>query len=196
MRDVSKIFFSIYVKVALLFFSLRCAMGWSTIFTILCEKNVIDGCYTVIGYAGEAVFVASLFMAVFNKWLWKIKFMNKLIGEPVIISGYYVGKIESEYDHVVRTAELYIKQTLLSVDVRMKTNESVSNAIAASIENINNEKQLVYIYINEPKGDIQERSPMHYGTAILHLENLDSIYGNYYTGRKTRGSMSFSARNK
>ena len=77
--------------------------------------------------------------------------------------------------------------------VRKKEINYISNSINASIEDIHNEMQLIYFFINEPRAELQERSAIHYGTATLRVNNPDTITGNYYTGRLTRGSMDFNA---
>ena len=77
--------------------------------------------------------------------------------------------------------------------VKHGTNESSSNSITATIETINNEKQLVYTYLNTPRAEIQNRSAIHYGTAMLKVDDSKHITRNYYTTRLSRGSMDFEA---
>lgn len=50
---------------------------------------------------------------------------------------------------------------------------------------------LVYIYFNEPRAEIQDRSAIHYGTAMLKISKHKELTGNYYTGRNSKGSMKF-----
>lgn len=40
--------------------------------------------------------------------------------------------------------------------------------------------------------NIQERSLLHHGTAILNIDNIDKIEGNYFTERGTVGHMVFT----
>lgn len=75
----------------------------------------------------------------------------------------------------------------------MGTIESHSNSITAVIENVNNEKQLIYTFINTPKAELQDGSAIHFGTAMLCIDDPKRIRGNYYTSRLTRGSMDFIA---
>lgn len=44
---------------------------------------------------------------------------------------------------------------------------------------------------NKPRVEIQGKSPIHLGTAMLRIENVN-LEGNYYTGRDTRGSIQVS----
>ena len=60
------------------------------------------------------------------------------------------------------------------------------------IEKIEDEWQLTYCYLNVPKAKVRERSAIHYGTALLCIENPEEIHGQYYTDRKTTGDMTFS----
>ncbi|MBQ6626301.1 MAG: hypothetical protein IIX27_03315, partial [Ruminococcus sp.] len=68
--------------------------------------------------------------------------------------------------------------------------------VTATIDNRDNVQHLIYTYQNEPKGEIQDRSPIHYGTAILDVTNPNEIKGNYYTSRNSRGSMTFGSKHK
>ncbi|WP_418418279.1 hypothetical protein [Blautia sp.] len=63
------------------------------------------------------------------------------------------------------------------------------------METINSEKQLIYTYLNTPRAELQNRSSIHYGTAMLRIDNPERITGNYYTSRLSRGSMDFEAVN-
>ena len=90
-------------------------------------------------------------------------------------------------------SEIWIDQTFLNVSVKLGTNESTSNSITASIEKVNSEQQLIYTYLNTPRAELQNRSAIHYGTAMLCVDDSKKITGNYYTSRLTRGSMTFQA---
>ncbi|KMV77993.1 hypothetical protein HMPREF0979_01242 [Coprobacillus sp. 8_1_38FAA] len=51
---------------------------------------------------------------------------------------------------------------------------------------------MIYTYQNDPRANIQEHSPIHHGTAILNIDNIDKIEGNYFTERGTVGYMVFT----
>ncbi|BAN61872.1 hypothetical protein ANG_1402 [Streptococcus anginosus subsp. whileyi MAS624] len=51
--------------------------------------------------------------------------------------------------------------------------------------------KLIYTYLNNPSAELQ--CPIDYGTVII--DNPNRLEGNYYTGRKTRGSMRFETNN-
>ena len=92
-----------------------------------------------------------------------------------------------------RESEIGIEQTFLNVIVKLGTHESTSNSVTAVVETVNNEKQLVYTYLNTPRAELQNRSAIHYGTAMLRVGDSTHLLGNYYTSRLSRGSMDFIA---
>lgn len=171
----------ISIWVAIIMFIIRC---------LICSFpgiSNIQSAYELYGFAGEAVMFTGGLMFCYNKWWWKKLNFTK---RPILAKK-YIGIIRSSFDNIVRDAELEIEQTFLSVHVKMKTGESSSNSLVASIEKIHNEERLVYIYINEPKGELQSVSSIHYGCTILKINNPYEIYGNYFTGRETAGSLEF-----
>ena len=139
------------------------------------------------GYTGEAISIAALLMFAYEKILWKY---NPLEKTPVSKKR-YKGSLLSTYDGIEREATLEIKQTLLSINVVFTTGESRSKSISSSIEKIQDEWQLTYCYLNVPKAKVRDRSAIHYGTALLCIENTEDIQGQYFTDRKTTGDMTF-----
>ena len=131
-------------------------------------------------------------MAVFNKWAWKWKWLHWIHDVPVLARNYN-GTFISDYDGVKRFGMLVINQTFLTVTVQLKTDESNSRSLTASFSEVQSVKHLIYNYQNDPRAEIQDRSPIHYGTAMLNVSNPMILEGNYFTGRKSRGSMKFEA---
>lgn len=195
MSEAAKKFMNMGIWCTILLFVFRCWIDWSNLSAIVSEHKIAECSYSLYGYAGEAIGIATIFMTIFNKWLWKNKFFNWLSGGMPVLSKRYKGTITYIWDgkEQTRDSEIGIEQTFLSVTVKLGTVESSSNSVTASIETINNEKQLVYTYLNTPKAELQNRSAIHYGTAMLGIDNPDKITGNYYTSRLSRGSMDFSA---
>ena len=105
----------------------------------------------------------------------------------------YDGKFVSDYDKKTRNASIEIKQTFLKINIQMKTKESSSGSIIASLKDLHGIKYLIYTYQNNPHAEIQDRSPIHYGTAMLDVSNPKKLEGNYFTGRNSRGSMVFES---
>lgn len=167
---------------AIIFFVLRCAISW---------KSILAGIslYDLFGYASEAISVAVIFSGVYEKFLWRfMPFENT----PKFAKR-YTGTLKSNYDYIERKASLEIKQTLLSVQVTLVTDESKSKSLSASIDEILGETQLTYCYLNTPKVEYRKRSEIHYGTATLSIASTGALEGQYYTDRATNGDMLFIA---
>ncbi len=165
---------------AIVLFAIRCFLAFEEI------RNGIS-VYSIWGFAGEAIGVSALIMVAYEKWLWKFDPFVKI---PKI-SGNYSGILASSYDLQRRKASLSIKQSLLSVDVTLKTDESTSRSICGLIEEVFGEKELIYTYLNEPKSKVRDRSEIHFGTAAFILDGSDLLTGKYFTDRKTIGDMEF-----
>lgn len=195
MNEAAKKFMTMSIWVAIVIFVLRCWIGWNDITAAVEGKKVLACGYSIFGFAGEAVGITAVFMACFNKWWWKWKPLNWLAGGMPVLANHYKGKIRFCWNDVEqeRDSEIGIEQTFLNVTVRLGTVESSSNSVTAAIETINNEKMLVYTYLNTPRAEIQDRSAIHYGTAMLSVNDPKHLEGNYYTSRISRGSMDFRA---
>lgn len=165
---------------AIVLFIIRCLLSLEEV------RNGVSA-YSLCGFAGEAIGASALIMVAYEKWLWKI---DPLVKIPKI-GGNYSGVISSSFDSKQRKATLTIKQTLLSVDVVLKTEESASRCVSGTIEEVLGEKELIYTYLNEPKSKVRNRSEIHFGTATLVLDAADRLVGKYYTDRKTTGDMEF-----
>lgn len=169
---------SIWFTIAM--FCLRCFFSGTKIVTDF-------SLYDLYGYAGEAIAFSTIVMIVYEKRLWKYNPFEK----TPVLKKKYKGTLLSTYDNVERKATLEIKQTLLSINVVFTTGESRSKSISSSIEKIQDEWQLTYCYLNVPKANVRDRSEIHYGTALLCIENPEEIHGQYFTDRKTTGDMKF-----
>ncbi len=174
-------FMSKSIWFTIIMFCLRCFLSDTKIIT---DFSI----YYIYGYAGEAVAFSVFVMLIYEKWLWKL---NPLEETPVLRKK-YTGVLRSTYDGIERVAVLEIKQTLLSIRVVFITEESKSKSILSSIEKIQDEWQLTYCYLNVPQANVRERSRIHYGTALLCIENPEEIQGQYFTDRQTTGDMRFT----
>lgn len=195
MNESAKKFMSISIWIAVFLFAIRCFIGLNGITTSIGKQDYLDCGYSIYGYAGEAIGATAIFMALFNKWLWKKKPFCFLAGELPVLAKHYKGTITFVWNNAkqTRNSEIWIEQTFLNVSVKLGTVESSSNSVTATIEKINNEQLLIYTYLNTPKAELQDRSAIHYGTAMLCVRDSTKLTGNYYTGRSTKGSMDFHA---
>lgn len=165
---------------------------WTTIFlfVIRCMISFSDlksqcSVYMIFSYASEAIAVAGLLFLLYEKYLWK---KDKFLGVP-ILEEKYKGTIFSTYDNKERNVEFSIKQSLFSIVIIMNTEESHSTSMSASLDSILGEKTIVYTYMNKPSSSVRDRSEVHFGTAVLNVEDVNHIKGDYFTDRKSIGSI-------
>lgn len=192
MNGNTKKFMNISIWLTAILLLIRCLISWTDIKNMWEDGQVLNLCYCFFGFIGEAIGVATIFMTIFNKWAWKWRCLRWTHNVPVLANKYQ-GEFISDYDGVKRFGTIIINQTFLAVAVQLKTDESSSRSLTASFSELQNVRYLIYTYQNDPRAEIQERSPMHYGTAMLDASNTMLLEGNYYTGRKSRGSMKFKA---
>ena len=195
MKESAKTFISMSMWIAIVLFVLRCWVGCDDLCATLSKDDFFECGYSIFGFAGESIGFAALFMAGFNKWWWKWKPLNWLSGGMPVLAKRYKGKIRFSWDDKdqERDTEIRIEQSFLTVKVKLGTDESFSNSVTATIKEENGSKMLVYTYLNMPRAELQNRSVIHYGTAMLNIDNPKHITGNYYTTRLSRGSMDFEA---
>lgn len=187
MKTAYKKFIKIIIWLSLIIFIIRLLIGITTVFELIEDKQMFQLSYTFFGYCGESVGISFLLSAIYERWLWRYLNFYKV---PVL-SKHFTGTFVSAYDNKERSAELTIRQTFLSVYVSMKTSESWSNSLYSELLEHNGTYKLFYTYVNEPKAELFERSNIHYGSVELTVESSNHLYGNYYTNRKTNGSMNF-----
>lgn len=166
--------------VALSLLGIRCLISWNSL--------LIDfSFYGILGYASEAIGATVLFMGFYEKLLWKYDPFE----DTPVLKRCYKGTLTSTFDGIEREANLKIKQTLLSINIILTSGESSSRSISSTIENVLGEKQLTYCYINMPKASFRHKSEIHYGTAIVCIEDPNRLTGHYFSDRKTTGDMVF-----
>lgn len=135
--------------------------------------------------------------------LWRInpKWFNRNIFPD--IQGTYSGKLISSYNGgtEIPDASLIVKQSLLYIKVKQVTGESHSFSKIADIVHFDRDMnmfKLYYIYLNEPRDSVRDRSLPHIGAADLSiiLDGKDiSLEGRYFNDPKSRattGEMQFT----
>jgi len=180
-----KSFLSKAMWLLIILFGIRCFMSWGDIIT---NPSV----YGILSLAGEAIGVTVFLMLLYEKWIWHVCIFRKLEDTPCLYKE-YIGTIKSEFDGIERNVVLRIKQSLLSVQLTMTSDESSSKSISSSIDTILGEKQITYCYLNTPRTEFRNRSEIHYGTAMLNVEDVDLLTGQYFTDRSTRGDITLHA---
>ena len=180
------------IWIAIIIFVVRCVFAKNELDDYISNTTWGILGYNVFSYAGEAIGLMFLLMAFFNKVAWKWKFINKFVDMPVLAKQ-YTGTFVSDWQSENKTydARLEIKQTYLTVSIVFKSGESRSYSVLSTIETINDSKRIIYNYQNEPRAELADRNTIHKGTSELWIEDSGELVGNYYTSRKTSGSMTF-----
>ena len=161
----------------------------------------------IIDCIEKSVTIISILSVIFCKWIWKWKvFKNWLVVIPDL-NGKWTGVLSSNW--VDSTTEekisskittLIIKQSLFKTSCVVKTDESTSYSILSEfwIDEDNQILRLVYTYQNEPRQNVQSRSRIHFGTAVLdiNLGENEKLEGYYWTNRNSSGEMMFNCHEK
>ncbi len=192
MKNNYKRIIKLFAWLSLALFVIRTLITINDVLDMISSTKVWELVYNFIGYAGEAVSVATLFLLVYNKFLWRVLNFWKI---PVLAKE-YKGTFVSSVDGKERDAELFVKQTFLSIKIKMRTSESWSISICENLHIQNGVNILTYTYINRPELRLYERSKIHCGTVSFDCDHQNYLQGDYYTDRKTSGSMTFVAKKR
>lgn len=157
------------------------------LFVVRCFISKPASIYDYFGFAGEAISVTLIFMGVYERWLWHYNPLEKI---PKI-KGEYSGNIEYSFNGTPekKGASIKITQSLLSTNVKIMTNEIISNTIASNIVSENGDYVLYYTYITNPKSKYSRDNPIQYGTCRLIVKNKTGLQGVYWTTRQTIGDI-------
>lgn len=141
-----------------------------------------------------SISITSVLVVVFINFAWKWNIFKGWLVPFPNLNGCWNGFIKSSYKNACSEIpiKVKIKQTFLHIQVGFQSEESKSNSIVAAF-NIDKDRgivQLCYSYQNDPKATLQEKSPIHYGSVILDIdEDNNSMSGQYWTTRNTTGEM-------
>jgi hypothetical protein len=146
----------------------------------------------------------TLFVTIFNKYLWSWKIFQGWYVKRPDIRGTWKVELKSSWvdpqtgiviDPIYGYA--VIRQSLTSLSCRLMTQESRSVLVAHSIDQQEDEGlyKLVGVYRNEPNIELQgTRSEIHHGsfTLDIHGNPVYELRGHYWTDRGTKGGMKLS----
>lgn len=137
--------------------------------------------------------------AVFDRWVWRWKLIVRLTHRPVVV-GTWLGELTSFRDdgqgkEVVQPAvpvALVIAQTFTTVHLTLMTAESKSRSVAETLQrNDNHDYTIYYQYVNTPRLEHRDRSPVHAGGSRVEFADdfPQALDGEYWTSRRTRGTF-------
>lgn len=148
---------------------------------------------SVLGFYG-------IFIWLFDNYFWKLDFVQGWTWLCIPnLGGIWDAEIRSSFDSFENPlpCTVHIRQTGSKILISLDTETSVSHSIHAAIlrsERIH-DYELMFNFINEPKGDSKSSLNIHYGTAWLQISNT-SCDGEYFSGRgrQTFGRIKFNRR--
>ncbi|MEI5638524.1 MULTISPECIES: hypothetical protein [unclassified Pseudoalteromonas] len=153
---------------------------------------------------GTVVGVITLFVTLFNKYMWSWKIFKGWYVKRPDLRGTWKVELRSSWvdpETKKQIPPIYgyavIRQSLTFLSVRLMTKESRSVLVAHSIEQQEDDDlfKLVGVYRNEPKIELQGvRSEIHHGSFALdvHGSPVYELQGHYWTDRGTKGGMTLS----
>jgi hypothetical protein len=143
-----------------------------------------------------------ILLLVFDKWLWRWRFLYPWFVSQPNIQGTWRGELISLWkdpktgeSHASIEVYLVVKQTFSSLRVRLITKESHSDCLSANICDESGATQsLVATYLNTPKIARRDGSPIHHGGMVLRIVSSGHgvLDGEDWTDRDTKGSMRFA----
>jgi hypothetical protein len=142
----------------------------------------------------------------FDLWLWKLPFLHGWFVKRPVIDGIWKVDIRSNWKDpstgiVIPPVEgfMRVRQTFSALSMRLLTAESSSELIGTEIVcSADGLYCISGVYRNEPRLQVRERSPIHYGAVWLKIidEPTKKILGHYWTDRGSAGEMELSDRRK
>lgn len=154
---------------------------------------------------GLVVSLLVTIVGIFEKWAWSWRLFRGWFVRRPDLRGTWRVVLESEWgepgvhgssDPIV--GFMAVRQTLLTLSMRLMTAESSSWLIAHKVVPSNDGVfQVAGVYTNKPQLHLRgNRSEMHYGAILLdvHGEPPTELEGHYWTDRNSRGSMRLTDR--
>lgn len=148
-----------------------------------------------------AVTVATLTLAAWDVWLWRLPLLQRLPGTPRSVRGTWKGTLTSYWKDPAtgqspppKSVYLVVRQTGTLISVRLITNESSSASSLATVAEVDGSCVLTYMYLNKPDMQFEHRSRMHHGSTVLDISGRPAkrLRGRYWTDRDSKGELDFT----
>ena len=124
---------------------------------------------------------------LFDKWLWRSGLLRTLgIIKTPDLNGEWEGYVATSFDEHAdhHSVSVKIHQRWTRISIFLKSSRSESHSLTASILTCQpGGVSVSYEYKNEPKSFAESTMHAHRGTAILKLQDLSELEGEYYSGR-------------
>lgn len=151
-------------------------------------------------FYSAAVLVGLFIVWLWDRWLWGLRWVQKLPGVPRDIRGTWEGVLESLWINPAtneqeppKPAYIVVRQTASHVSVCLLTDESRSTSSLAVLTQGVGGASLDYMYLAQPGSRFEHRSRMHHGSASLAVVGhpVERLRGRYWTNRDSRGELTF-----
>jgi len=150
--------------------------------------------------------VVLMAVMAFDLWLWKLPFLQGWFVKRPVIDGTWKVEIRSSWvNPETKTAitpiegYMIIRETFSTLSLRLLTMESGSELVGTEIVCSSDGLYCISgVYRNEPRYQVRDRSPIHYGAVWLKVINepTKALRGHYWTDRNTAGEMELTGRQK
>ena len=140
----------------------------------------------------------------FDLWLWKIPLLHGWFVKRPVIDGIWKVDIRSDWKDPSMHAPIppiegymVVRQTFSTINMRLMTAESSSELVGTEIVCSADGLYCVSgVYRNEPRYEVRDRSPIHYGAVSIKVIDLPvgKLLGHYWTDRKSAGEMELTDR--
>jgi hypothetical protein len=160
---------------------------------------------SLLSFFSAAVFVCTLVLFAWDRWLWKLRLIQATTGVTRDLSGTWEATLESLWIDPAtgtkpepKTVYVVIRQTSSRATVTLISDESKSKSSIARVIKEDDSWLLHYVYSNEPRLELRARSPIHHGSGVLSAVGnpVERISGGYWTDRDSKGSLRLKRRSR
>jgi hypothetical protein len=163
--------------------------------------------WSMLQIFSTAVFVCTIMFNVWDFWLWRLPWIQRIpgVGIPRSLRGTWKGTLTSFWidpetgsSPPSKTVYLVVQQTASLVTVKLMTDESKSASALAEVSEADGSLVLAYMYLNKPDLRVEYRSRIHHGSTVLDVSGNPArrLKGHYWTDRDSKGELDFAERNK
>lgn len=151
-----------------------------------------------LSYLSPVVPVLLLALTAFDRIIWRFPLFRYIPGFRPNLHGTWKVTLRPKNGAPV-DAFMVVRQTYSSLSLRLMTAESTSELVAHQfITSPDGVLKVGAVYRNEPDIAVRDRSPIHYGTILLALEENPPrrVRGSYWTDRTSVGDLELTSRDK